>query len=292
MAVCGAVTVGAAVPRDAFNDARESPTQRSSATSNAGLPTIWGSKKGLRSRYLCRSGHHAKHVRIFSVEERNFGGTRAVGWRTSCLSGNVSDLGRWRGGSLSSSSSSSCRTADRRMGVGLRMSLPSATKTVSKDSPVRWSARSIKSFSMAELEARKLKYPTTGTEALLMGILTEGTSSAARFLRANGITLFKVREETVKLLGKADPYYFSPEHPPLTEYSQKALDFGVEEKEKQGDAGEVLTAHMLLGIWEQKGSAGQRVLLQLGFSEAKADDLRKLMLAKSDTPPAAAAVSS
>lgn len=38
----------------------------------------------------------------------------------------------------------------------------------------RWSARSIKSFAMGELEARKLKYPNTGTEALLMGILVEG----------------------------------------------------------------------------------------------------------------------
>lgn len=28
---------------------------------------------------------------------------------------------------------------------------------------------------MGELEARKLKYPNTGTEALLMGILIEGT---------------------------------------------------------------------------------------------------------------------
>lgn len=40
----------------------------------------------------------------------------------------------------------------------------------------RWSRRAIKSFAMAELEARKLKYPTTGTEALLMGILIEGIS--------------------------------------------------------------------------------------------------------------------
>lgn len=29
---------------------------------------------------------------------------------------------------------------------------------------------------MGELEARKLKYPTTGTEAILMGILVEGLS--------------------------------------------------------------------------------------------------------------------
>ena len=39
---------------------------------------------------------------------------------------------------------------------------------------IRWSARAIRSFAMAELEARKLKYPNTGTEALLMGILVEG----------------------------------------------------------------------------------------------------------------------
>lgn len=38
----------------------------------------------------------------------------------------------------------------------------------------RWSARAIKSFGMAELEARKIKYPNTGTESLLMGILVEG----------------------------------------------------------------------------------------------------------------------
>lgn len=42
------------------------------------------------------------------------------------------------------------------------------------DLGIRWSARAIKSFGMAELEARKLKYPNTGTEALLMGILVEG----------------------------------------------------------------------------------------------------------------------
>ena len=38
----------------------------------------------------------------------------------------------------------------------------------------RWSARAIKSFAMGKLEARKIKYPNTGTEALLMGILVEG----------------------------------------------------------------------------------------------------------------------
>lgn len=37
----------------------------------------------------------------------------------------------------------------------------------------RWFSKAIKSFAMSELEARKLKYLTTGTEALLMGVLIE-----------------------------------------------------------------------------------------------------------------------
>ena len=50
----------------------------------------------------------------------------------------------------------------------------------------RWSARAIKTFGMAELEARKLKYPTTGTEALLMGLLTEGESGTKSNCRSEG----------------------------------------------------------------------------------------------------------
>ncbi|KAH1233842.1 ATP-dependent Clp protease ATP-binding subunit CLPT1, chloroplastic [Glycine max] len=102
------------------------------------------------------------------------------------------------------------------------------------DKTPKWSERAIKSYAMGELEARKLKYPNTGTEAILMGILVEGTSNAAKFLRANGITLLKAREETVELLGKSDLFFFSPEHPPLTEPAQKALDWAIEEKLKSG----------------------------------------------------------
>ena len=38
----------------------------------------------------------------------------------------------------------------------------------------------------------------------------------------------------MKLLGKADFYFFSPEHPPLTEDAQRALDWAVDEKIKSG----------------------------------------------------------
>lgn len=154
-------------------------------------------------------------------------------------------------------------------------SLPaSKPEGVSSEKLPKWSARAIKSFAMGELEARKLKYPNTGTEALLMGILIEGTSIAARFLRANGVTLFKVREETVKLLGKSDMYFFSPEHPPLTEPAQRALDWAVAEKLKSDQSGEITTGHLLLGIWSEE-SAGRKILATLGFDDEKAKEVAK-----------------
>ncbi|KAK9266264.1 hypothetical protein L1049_010782 [Liquidambar formosana] len=157
-------------------------------------------------------------------------------------------------------------------------SLPTAKPDrASSEKLPKWSARAIKSFAMAELEARKLKYLNTGTEALLMGILVEGTSLAAKFLRANGITLLKVREETVNSLGKSDMYFFSPEHPPLTESAQRALDWAVDEKLKSGESGEITPAYLLLGIWSEKESAGHKIMAALGFDDEKANELTKSM---------------
>ncbi|XP_015877854.3 ATP-dependent Clp protease ATP-binding subunit CLPT1, chloroplastic [Ziziphus jujuba] len=176
------------------------------------------------------------------------------------------------------SSSSHLASKHRPAVATVLFSLPTAKPEKDSSAKItKWSARAIKSFAMAELEARKLKYPNTGTEALLMGILVEGTSIAAKFLRANGITLFKVREETVNLLGKSDMYFFSPEHPPLTEPAQRALDWAVDQKLKSGEDGEVTTTHLLLGIWSEVESAGHKILESLGFDDEKAKELGKSM---------------
>ncbi|KAF5734445.1 clp protease-related protein [Tripterygium wilfordii] len=140
----------------------------------------------------------------------------------------------------------------------------------------KWSWRAIKSYAIAELEARKLKYQTTGTEAILMGVLHEGTSLASKFLRANGITLLKVREESVKLLGKGDLYYFSPERPPLTEAAQRVIDWAFDRKLKSGDSGEITASYLLLGIWSEVESPGHKIMTTLGFSDEKAKELESL----------------
>ncbi|WVZ09407.1 hypothetical protein V8G54_013937 [Vigna mungo] len=310
----------------------------------------------------------------------------------------------------------------RPLAVTVSVSLPTAKPEHASPGQKfpKWSSKAIKSFAMSELEARKLKYPTTGTEALLMGVLIEGyqalllgplrdeskkditleclkpyfgqqfennreqskhsmqtttqkhsqhapipkhsqpdknpahthfknnihiapnqtrndklrteatqlrernviqqngecrvkhntgvlvgiiesgshtawdlvfpkptlfltyqwalgTNLAAKFLRANGISLLKVQDESVKLLGKGDLFFFSPEHPPLTDEAQRALDWAVDRKIKSGDDGEMTTAHILLGIWSEAGSPGHKILSTLGFNDEKAGELESLI---------------
>lgn len=105
-----------------------------------------------------------------------------------------------------------------------------------------------------------------------MGILIEGTSKAAKFLRANGITYLKVREQTFEILGKSFYFFSSPRVPCLTEPLQKALDWALNEKLKSG-VEETNVTHLLLGIWSQEESAGRKVLSALGFNDQKAKEI-------------------
>lgn len=61
-----------------------------------------------------------------------------------------------------------------------------------------------------------------------------GNSTAAKYLRSNGITYYKVREETIYLLGKSVEGYESPWEPTLTEPAQRAINWAVDEKLKSG----------------------------------------------------------
>lgn len=149
---------------------------------------------------------------------------------------------------------------------------PQSGETKKTPTPSKWSARAIKAYAMSELETRKLKYPKLGTEALLMGILIEGTSKAAKFLRANGITYLKVREQTLEILGKSYWSYSSPVVLSLTEPLHKALDWALNETSKSGE-GETNVTHLLLGIWSQEESAGRKVLSALGFNDQKAKEI-------------------
>ncbi|WJX60392.1 hypothetical protein P8452_45606 [Trifolium repens] len=137
----------------------------------------------------------------------------------------------------------------------------------------KWSSSATKAIAMAAVEARKLKRTTTGTEALLLGVLVEGTNLANKFLRANGITLFKVKDEMDIVLGEADVFSITGERPQITDDAQRALDWAVNKKLKSGEGGEITTAHIILGIWSEVDSPGHKILSNLGINEEKAKEL-------------------
>jgi len=53
-------------------------------------------------------------------------------------------------------------------------------------------------------------------------------------LRANGITLVKVRDEIIKEPGKVYPFPKGYRRPPLTDDARRALDWAVDQKLKSG----------------------------------------------------------
>ncbi|KAJ3684525.1 hypothetical protein LUZ61_013689 [Rhynchospora tenuis] len=157
------------------------------------------------------------------------------------------------------------------------LTLPTAKpERVTSDGELRWSARAIKSFALAELQARSLKRPKLDTEALLLGVLVDGTSEGAKYLREMGITLSKVREETCKVIGEWDWRYKSPLGLSLSDSAQRALDWAVDYKLKSGKDGEITVGHLVLGIWKQKESTGHKVLAALGFDSKKAKEFSKV----------------
>ncbi|XP_078152386.1 ATP-dependent Clp protease ATP-binding subunit CLPT2, chloroplastic-like isoform X2 [Carex rostrata] len=165
------------------------------------------------------------------------------------------------------------------------LALPTAKpERVASNNKIRWSARAIKSFTLAELHARKFRRTELGTEALLLAVLADGTSEAAKYLCKIGITLTKVREETYKFI-EWNWRCCTPQKLSVNDSAQRALDWAVDyklESGEVGEAGEITVGHLVLGIWSEKESPGHKVLAALGFDSENAKKLAKI--ANNDAP--------
>ena len=64
-----------------------------------------------------------------------------------------------------------------------------------------YTSRAKKTLELAMTEARELRHSYVGTEHVLLGLLREGKGVAAQVLGEFGVTLEKVRSETLRLLG-------------------------------------------------------------------------------------------
>lgn len=125
----------------------------------------------------------------------------------------------------------------------------------------------------AQEEARAMNYPAVGTEHLLLGILREGESVAARALTSMGVDLQKTRDIILRLL--------SPGNEPvgneiaITPRVKKVLALAQDEAVRWG-VNYIGTEHLLLGILREGEGVASQVLTEL---DVDPDKVRKQVIA-------------
>ncbi|KYH31403.1 ATP-dependent Clp protease ATP-binding subunit [Neomoorella mulderi] len=130
----------------------------------------------------------------------------------------------------------------------------------------RFTERANRVLRLAQEEARALHHPAIGTEHILLGILREGDSVAARALTNLGVNVKAVRDEVRKII--------RPGEAPaggeigLTPRAKRVLELANEEARRQG-VNYVGTEHILLGLLEEGEGLAAQVLSGLGLSPDK-----------------------
>ncbi|NYE57910.1 ATP-dependent Clp protease ATP-binding subunit [Carboxydothermus ferrireducens] len=125
----------------------------------------------------------------------------------------------------------------------------------------KFTQRAQKVIRMAQEEARKMNYPYVATEHLLLGIINEGESVAAKVLENLGIDGQKVREKILELVGPGEGPM--PVEIAFTPRAKRVLELSVDEAARFGH-NYVGTEHLLLGLIREGEGVAARVLVSLG----------------------------
>jgi ATP-dependent Clp protease ATP-binding subunit ClpC len=114
---------------------------------------------------------------------------------------------------------------------------------------------------LAQDEAGDLNHHYVGTEHLLLGLLQEGESVAARDLVRRGISLTAVRDLVKETIGRGE------EAPagrlPFTPRAKKVLELSLRKARRLG-LERARPEHLLLGILREGEGAAVQVLVELG----------------------------
>ena len=125
----------------------------------------------------------------------------------------------------------------------------------------------------AQEEARAMRYPAVGTEHLLMGLLREGDSVAARALLELGVTLEKVHELISQVVTPGNAAIGN--EIAITPRVKKVLQLAQEEAVRWG-VNYIGTEHLLLGLLREGEGLAAQVLQAL---DVQPDSVRKQVMA-------------
>ncbi|WP_421655810.1 ATP-dependent Clp protease ATP-binding subunit [Leptothermofonsia sp. ETS-13] len=119
----------------------------------------------------------------------------------------------------------------------------------------------IKAVMLAQEEARRLGHNFVGTEQILLGVVREGTSIAARVLTDLGITLDYARAEAENITGRGSGVI--PAEIPFTPSVKRLFEQAIQESRQLGQR-RVEPEHLLLAITVEYEGVAVKVLQNLG----------------------------
>ena len=126
----------------------------------------------------------------------------------------------------------------------------------------RFTNQSRRAVVIAQEQARDFRHSYIGTEHILLGLLSEGTGSAARVLTSVDVTLDAVRREVEVTVGRGDDERSSG-HIPFTPRAKKSLERSLRESLQLG-SGYIGTGHLLLGLISEDDDVAVQILITLG----------------------------
>jgi Clp amino terminal domain, pathogenicity island component len=118
---------------------------------------------------------------------------------------------------------------------------------------------------LAQEEARDLKHNHIGTEHILLGLLREEESLAARVLASLDVS---VEEARAGVVGRVGPEEVASGHIPITPRAKKVLELSLREALSLGH-NYIGTEHILLGLAREGEGVANHVLLDFGADSQK-----------------------
>ena len=133
----------------------------------------------------------------------------------------------------------------------------------------RFTERARRVVVLAQEEATELNHSYIGTEHLLLGLLRDSGSVAARALRELEISQDAVRERVIEIIGRGKQ---APSgHIPFTPRAKKVLELSLREA-LQLNHSYIGTEHILLGLVGEGEGVAAQVLIKLGGSLSRVRD--------------------
>jgi ATP-dependent Clp protease ATP-binding subunit ClpA len=149
-----------------------------------------------------------------------------------------------------------------------------------------FTGRSVKNFTgssvkvtiFAQEESRRLGHSFVGTEQILLGILSEETSVAAKVLKSRGVTLEHARIEVEKIIGRGSDFV-AVDIPLFSPKASRAINLSLEEARQLG-SDYIDTEHLLLGTLRIEDGIALQILANLGVDATEIRDLVVRMLSE------------